>query len=410
MFKIDFSRWYRFLLLDPTCAMFFAIRWNGKILLDLAYSFGNRGAALSAQRVLWAICWMFRCLVPPGPGLTNSGLSCRCSSHCKCGSNTSVPYIDDSIAVAPSHLAEFQYEQFLALCSTLGITMSNTPGHLVPPSSSCTALGLQYDLEANTISLPASKVTALLSTLHAWRSKSQVTEKQLCSLAGRLVYAAGVITSGRLFLNRVLATKRRASTSGLDVILDAAFFEDINWWIDAIQLRNGVSFLEFSATTHVAKDASSDGWYEGLPGIGIFNFSNNEFVSCTPPPHLQSLIIADLELLAHVVAGNLWGPSWNGHQVTGETDSAACFYLLKNGRTRHQIRLQMSRHFATLQVEHNFKWETKWISTHLNVLPDALSRWGDPKYRKIFSDHFSKLGINNPVQRHVTPEMFYFET
>ena len=90
-----------------------------------------------------------------------------------------MPYIDDSIAVAPSHLADYQYEQFNSLCCSLGITLSSTPGHLVPPSSSCTALGLHYDLEANTISLPSSKVTALLSTLHAWRSKTQVTEKQL---------------------------------------------------------------------------------------------------------------------------------------------------------------------------------------------------------------------------------------
>ena len=116
MFKIDFSRWYRYLLLDPGVAPFFALRWNHKIFLDLAYSFGNRGAALSAQRVLWAIGWLFRCHVSPAPGTSNSGSACRCSSHCKCGSNTSVAYIDDSVAIAPAHLADHQFSEFVALC------------------------------------------------------------------------------------------------------------------------------------------------------------------------------------------------------------------------------------------------------------------------------------------------------
>ena len=287
-------------------------------------------------------------------------------------------------------------------------SLSLTPVHLVPPSSRCTALGLEYDLEANTIALPPDKVSSILKLLEDWRSRESASEKDLCSLAGKLVYAAGVISSGRLFLNRVLATKRRATSSGLHIILDATFFADIDWWIEAISLRNGITFLESASTTHIAKDASSDGWYGGLPGIGIFNFSTNEYVACTPPPLFRDWIIADLELLAHVLAGNIWGSSWSGHVVTGETDSSACFYLLQNGRTRHQNRLEMSRHFATTQVRNNFQWKTKWISTHLNILPDALSRWGDPKYHKVFHDHCHLLGIVNPVQLHVSPEMFSF--
>ena len=279
-----------------------------------------------------------------------------------------------------------------------------------PPSSRCTALGLEYDLDQNTISLPPEKVSALLDSLHDWQSRKFASEKDLCSLAGRLVYAASVVASGRLFLNRVLATKRRATTLGSPIILDSAFFDDISWWIDAIKSRNGITFLDFVSSSHIAKDASSNGWFGGLPGIGIFNFSKNEFIACSPPAHLCHLDIADLELLAHVIAGNLWGPEWDGQQITGETDSSTCFYLLQNGRTRHQIRLEMSRHFASSQVRFNFKWQTQWISTHLNVLPDALSRWGDPKYHRIFHDECAHLGIRNPVQRTISPEMFNFSS
>ena len=68
----------------------------------------------------------------------------------------------------------------------------------------------------------------------------------------------------------------------------------------------------------------------------------------------------------------------------------------------------MSRHFSTTQVKYGFKWRTQWISTHLNILPDALSRYGEAKYREVFKSHCTKLGILNPTQCHVSPEMFQF--
>lgn len=59
----------------------------------------------------------------------------------------------------------------------------------------------------------------------------------------------------------------------------------------------------------------------------------------------------------------------------------------------------MSRHFATCHVKYNFKWKTQWIASEANVLPDALSRYGEQS---------DQLEIRNPVGRHTTPEMFSF--
>ena len=408
MFKVDMSRWYRFLLIDPIAATFFAIRWGGKTFLDLAYSFGNRGAALVAQRVIWALCYLYRCKVSPRPNVTNSGTSCRCRSHCSCGQNSAVAYIDDVVAVCPEHLADYLFNEFIQMCNRLDVTLSTTPGHIVPPSAVCTALGLEYNLDKNTVRLPRDKLFALIDLLSSWMSRSEASEKNLCSLAGKLINAAAVVASGRLFTNRILATKRRATGLDVPVILDSAFKDDIAWWLEALHLRNGITFLEHHSTVHIAKDASSNGWYNELPGIGVYNFSNHEYIACTPPEHLRHLIIADLELLAHVLAANVWGSSWNGHQVTGETDSSACFYLLQNGRTRHEIRLKMSRFFASSQVKNCFRWKTQWIATEENVLPDALSRLGSKKYRDLFQAHCDKLG-GIPRQRHVHPEMFNFD-
>ena len=52
------------------------------------------------------------------------------------------------------------------------------------------ALGLLYDLEANTVSLPADKVSSMLLMLDEFLAATYATDRQLASLVGRLLYAA----------------------------------------------------------------------------------------------------------------------------------------------------------------------------------------------------------------------------
>ena len=113
MFKVDMSRWYRYLHIDPAAAPYFGIRWRGRSYLDLCFSFGNRGAALCAQRIIWALSYMYRCRVSPGPNTVNSGMSCVCRFHCSCGDNASEAYIDDVIAICAEDMADYLFNQFL---------------------------------------------------------------------------------------------------------------------------------------------------------------------------------------------------------------------------------------------------------------------------------------------------------
>ena len=103
--------------------------------------------------------------------------------------------------------------------------------------------------------LPQDKVDALTEILSEWIRKSITTEHELAVLSGKLLFASQVIPSGRLFLNRCLATKRRAARHGGPIMLDADFMADIRRWQSAIVSRNGVSFLVPDATIHVSLDA-----------------------------------------------------------------------------------------------------------------------------------------------------------
>ena len=123
-----------------------------------------------------------------------------------------LPHIPTTIPTTTDDpFADDNFSSFLALAAHLGLRLSTTEGHISPPGPVCIALRLQYDVDNNTISLPEDKVVALTTLLKEWLDKPKATEKELASLAGKLLNTANVFFAGRLFLNRVLATKRRAS-------------------------------------------------------------------------------------------------------------------------------------------------------------------------------------------------------
>ena len=309
--------------------------------------------------------------------------------------------------LSPSPLAADNFSSFLALADHLGLRLSTTPGHISPPSTVCVALGLEYDTVANTVSLPQAKLCALVELLQSWLDKPKATERELASVAGKLLQACGVIFSGRLFLNRILATKRRAARFSNAIYLDESFRDDVQWWLEALRLRNGVSFLVQTSTAVITLDASTSGWYGGAPGIGAYHHQRHEYISVSPPEHLHELHISDLELLAHLLVARVWGPEMDCQQVKVFTDNTACFYLAQNGRSAWDHRLRMARIFATSQINFSYRVEPAWISTSDNWLADALSRPAEKKYRDIFEEFSNGLGAR-PVQREILPDFFNF--
>ena len=136
-----------------------------------------------------------------------------------------------------------RFNTFIELVEKLGLQLSATPGHITPPSTSVVALGLLYDTAQNTVSLPQDKMVAIIKMLEEWKRKSFATPKELASFAGRLLWVCNVVPPGRIFLGRVLATKRYADSLDRKVPLDADFKLDVDWWFDMVSPWNGRSLL-----------------------------------------------------------------------------------------------------------------------------------------------------------------------
>ena len=162
------------------------------------------------------------------------------------------------LSSSPEGFTDDDFNSLLALAVHLGPRLSINEGHISPPGPVCITLGLQYDVDNNIISLPEDEVVALTTLLNEQLDKPKATEKELASLAGMLLNAANVFFAGRLFLNQGLATKRRAFRRKHSIYLVEAFRDDIQWWLEALQIRNGVSFLVHDFTSEFSLDASTN--------------------------------------------------------------------------------------------------------------------------------------------------------
>jgi hypothetical protein len=405
---MDLARYFRFIGVDPGQIPFLAIFVDDLVYLDTVYSFGNRGAMVAAQRMSEAVAWFFRSHVPPAPGVVNAGVGCCCSGPCSCGDNRMRPYVDDFICVCPLRFANHLWNAFLQMLERLGLMPSETAGHVCPPATTFVGLGILFNLENNTISIPPEKLKDVLNLLRLWKFKLEANLHDLQVLLGKLLHVCRVVRSGRLQLSRMLDTLRRAARLNAVVPLDTNFGLDLQWWSDNLVEWNGVSFLSFGDFGNmVTLDASTDGAVGGGPGLGGVCWFLNQWFKTPVPDECQDWIIADLELLAHVVAFRLWGSAWCGLKIHGLTDSEPCELLLRHGRSRINHRLAMARFVAAMEHRLQFQWVSGGIRSADNVLADCASRWRDPERRETFWTTCARLNIC-PTERVVSCDMFSF--
>ena len=242
--------------------------------------------------------------------------------------------------------------------------------------------------------------------LKSWLEKTEASRRELQQVLGKLLHASRVVRPGRLYVSRMLDTLRRAYVLSSPVPLDSSFKADIVWWHKNLVHWNGISTLSFTSFKNkVALDASTDGWMDGTPGLGGFNYLTCEYFKCPVPPEMQDWHICDLELLAHLICAHLWGGSFQGMEVHGLTDNSACEWFLKNQRSRIDKRVRMHRSFTTLQHRLGFLWFPDGVRSKKNVLPDCLSRWGCQERRETFWSEVSSLPLH-PTELQVLPHMF----
>ena len=178
LFKVDVSRAFRHVKVDPGDYDLLGLQWQG-YYLDTCVPFETLHGSQIFQCLSDGIRYIMR----------QKGFPM-------------IDYIDDYVGFGIPSIAWASYEALLELMDQLGLTVSEK--NLVPPSTCVTCLGIMIDTVAGTIAIPPEKLATILSEVRRWLRSDVASKRQLQSILGLLLYIHKCVRPARVLLNRML--------------------------------------------------------------------------------------------------------------------------------------------------------------------------------------------------------------
>ena len=356
--KVDLSCAFRHIKIDPRDYFLLGIQHQG-YYHDLACPFGFCLGSAFFQRISDAVRHMMRQM---DYDITN--------------------YIDDTIICDTTSKCSPAFHTLVNLLGQLGFQLNKDK--IVAPSTKMSCLGIVFDTEKLTMSVPQEKMQEIHHKCKSWQDRTSCTVNELQSLLGSLLYISKCVSMSRVFLNRMLEVLRK-NHGKRKIQLDQEFHKDIQWFVKFMPQFNGTTFFDprpISATLEL------DACLTGLGGrFGA------EIYALPLPVAYQHLDIAYLEMINILVAIRLWGHNWANKKVLIKCDNQAVVSILKSGRTRDSTLATITR---------NILLEASWIHITItvihvlgknNTVADTLSRWqNSAKDRQILHSN-----IINPI-------------
>ena len=342
IFKVDISRAFRHIRIDPGDIDLLGLQHRGKLYLDLSLPFGYRLGAFFFSKISDAVRFIMN----------------------KNGHNALLNYIDDLIYCGlPSNIGH-SYQFLLDLLQDLGLDISLKK--LCPPSTKVICLGIMFDTVNRTISIPDSKLQEICQMCNLWSNKRIVPKNELQSLLGLLLYITECVRPARFFLNRMLQLLRENHNNSV-ICLNEEFFKDLKWFQVFLTSYNGNYFL---LSTPLHKRIYLDASLEGLGGC-----YDNYVYALRIPRGFNNYNIAHLEIINVVVALKIWGHMWANKSIQIMCDNMAVVEVLTYGRARDSIMATCTRNVWLLAAMFNVNIIVCHIKGMDNSIADLLSRW-----------------------------------
>ena len=349
MFKIDLSRYFRQLPLDPGDYSLIGYIINGEIYFDKVLPMGMRMAPYIAQRVTNAIAYIHR----------------RMEFFL-------LNYVDDFVGAEVKARIWTAYQTLTKLLEELRVDISVEK--LIPPTTRLEFLGITFDVDTMTMEISEAK-------MHDIRKETSAIRKEVESLVGKLQFMAKCIKAGRIFLSRLIHWIRQMNRKA-EYLIPQEARKDIAWWGRCAHLFNGVSILWLHKKPQADKILAKDACLVGYRGIIEGQYMRGRF-----PGYLRNANIAYLEILAVMVALKLWGEKLAGQYFWIHVDNEAIATVLNTGASRDAQLQDVLREIALVAAQHQFVIKAKHISGISNRIPDWLSRWHEPQARREFRRH-----------------------
>ena len=188
-------------------------------------------------------------------------------------------------------------------------------------SRSCTALGLTFDFDTQTVSMPPAKMAKAVGQLLSMLTLVKVKSKTLRELLGLMRHVACCVPVARPFYNRLQARLSVLDQVNLPLAIGAGPKEDIRWLLLLLRTGglNGVSWHRFSGSKppncRIDMDASDWGvcgvWHE-QKRFFVIPWSANEkaLIEKFKSREDMSFSINIRELLGAYFALVIWVDDW----------------------------------------------------------------------------------------------------
>ena len=356
MFKVDLSRYFRQLPLDPGDYSLIGYIIDNKIYFDKVLPMGLRSAPYIAQRVTNAITYILKEL-----------------------EFFLLNYVDDFVGAETRQRIWQAYHVLTQLLEDLRVDISQEK--LVPPTTRLEFLGVTFDSKTMTMEISEDKMQEIKKELQGWLHKTTAHRKEVESLIGKLQFLAKCIKAGRIILSRLINWIRGMERGKLYCIPQEAR-KDIAWWGRCAQDHNGISILWLHKAPEPDTIITTDACLTGYGGTRQGHYFRGKF-----PSRLKGKNIAILELMAVMVAVKIWGESIAGTYFWIHVDNEAVAVVLNSGGSRVTELQDILREIALMAAKYQFVIKAKHIMGITNRVPDWLSRWHEPEACKAFREY-----------------------
>ena len=426
LWKRDLSRYYLQLPLDPTEYRYTCAVWRGLLFFFVALMFGLRHSGLQGQKVSSAVSWIHRNkgLEYLPPGRSDEGASDTCTLVESTLHPAIIPdllpdrpqpyscvnYSDDFGGGERSlHRAEASFRDIGELFKSLGLEESTDKA--CKPSKTMVFLGVEFDTQKLTMSVPGDKVQELRSDLQMWARRTTATRRELQSIIGKLFWVSKMVKHSRSFISRLLQQLRdiHGTTENKKVPLSPECKKDLTWWSMYLRTFNGVSaivndedsqqpleFLMKSSFKVYAGDANlwgGGGWYGG-------EYWSREFPlflrSSAIPVHIKEFWV----LIASCWA---WGDAWSGFPVYLFCDNSAVVDTVLHQKPKDPDLGSLLREFLYIVCLKKFYPIIRHVDTSSNYLADHISRRYD---HDSAVELFASAGMPGMRKLHIQDETF----
>ena len=202
IYKLDLTRAYRQLMVDPSDYPFLTYQWRGNFFADTVFPFGLRSASMACQRTTEALRYIH-------------------NSH----GFPSIVFLDDFCGAETVDRSNDAFEDIRKIIQNAGFKEAIHKAE--PPSTTMTFLGVLFDTNNMTMEVTPGRLAEIASLLEHWKTRKKCKKRELQSLIGKLQFVAKCVPPGRLFICRLLDMLRKYKSGHHYVTLNREFHRHI---------------------------------------------------------------------------------------------------------------------------------------------------------------------------------------